>query len=511
MAILLLLAFLGYIAPNFGVIPFLILEPAQCMILISEIVQVTVSFLDQDILPRAMRSLAVGLVTITVAVAVFLAEKGNNLEFDRLVILEEIIDGRTFIQNFILLFLASFLWELVGTSIKLVLFITYLYGVLGFFLFLRRSYYWVQEIEILDSNTRGGYRQKKRQEFLEKADPGQQDLVMWESVWALDKISVSGELKFFEKFRDKVSTLLDQGEKEHVEGYLTSLRGSLDDLSLEYHRIFEQLWDAGLDWHKTIFENYTSDQDADSFQLNNASEKLLVELTEKSISLGNSYNYFKALEEAFSRESEFEGDYIEKVIETIGPVLFSNTSAAGTENIWIHFRDSWKCTRENIIDDGNHVARIWAKVFFKWAKPRIRESYEYENFDTSLNNAMRKLFPNADPPTLSIILSFVYLQYWSPERDLEDFVRTPRTFGGASHVQSGFVQSGDLEELNFEDEIEQERLNAIDLGKYFFSGVFTEDRIEDYLQELDFDAEDEAVSAYRDRIKEIFEEMNGEE
>jgi hypothetical protein len=511
MAISLLLAFLGYIAPNFGVIPFLILEPAQCMILISEIVQVTVSFLSQDILPRAMRSLAVGLVTITVAVAVFLAEKGNNLEFDRLVILEEIIDGRAFIQNFTLLFLASFLWGLVSIPIKLVLFITYLYGVLGFVLFLRRSYYWVQEIEILDSNTQGGYRQKKRQEFLENTDPGQQDIVMWESVWALDKISVTGELEFFKKFREKVSTLLNEGEKEHVDGYLTSLRESLDDISLEYHRIFEKLWEAALDWHETIFEKYDSNQSTDNFQLKNASEKLLTELTEKFMSSGNAYIYFEALEEAFSADSEVEEDFIENVIEIIGPILFSNTSAADTENIWIHFHDSWKCTKENIIDSENHIARIWAKIFFKWAEPRIRESYEHENFDRSLNNAMRKLFPNADPPTLSIILSFVYLQYWSSERDLEAFVRTPRTFGGASHVQSGFVESGDPEELDFEDDIEQERLNAIELGKHFFGGVFTEDRIEDYLEELDFDTEDDAISAYRDRIKEIFKEMNREE
>ncbi|MFB6158342.1 MAG: hypothetical protein ABEJ95_01635, partial [Candidatus Nanohalobium sp.] len=324
--------------------------------------------MSQDILTSAMTSLAAGLVTVTIAVAIFLGENGELFDFDRKVILAEVVKSKSFLRNLLFLFLPLFVWSISPNIVRVLLFILYALGVYGFLAFLYRSHKWIEEIEMEEEDKKGDYRQEKRREYIENIQPSQNNLKkIWESVWKIDHISVSVEEDYVEKFVDKISSLLNEGNNERSEEYLRSLVQSIDSISLEYMGIFRKLWEASLNWHKTIFERYKQDDTGSEYLgLRNVSQRLIRNLVGNGISFSHSHIIFDVLETTVENnlESEEGKNYLNELVGIIAPEIFINVDSPEGRVIWSsYFPSDWKVTLNHIRDENNYMASLWLKHF----------------------------------------------------------------------------------------------------------------------------------------------------
>lgn len=484
--------------------------------MISGLLQIANSLIGQDILTSAMASLAAGLVTLTVAVAIFLGENGELFDFDRKVILARVVKSKSFLRNFLSLFLPLFVWHISPNMVRILLFILYATGVYGFLAFLYRSHKWIEEIEMEEENKKGDYRQEQRREYIENIQPSQNNLKkIWESIWKLDHISTSVEEDYVEKFVEKLSSLLNEGDHEQSEEYLRSLVQSIDSISLEYMGIFRSLWEASLKWHKDIFEKYKRDDTGSEYLgLRNISQRLIRNLLENGVSFNHSHIIFDGLETTVedNLEPEKNKDYLNDLISIVAPEIFTNVDSKEGRAIWSnYFPSEWKVTLNHIQDENNYMASLWLKHFLKWAERRIQKHHNKKSLDKPLDNTTRNLFPNVDPRTFSIILSFRFMSSWPPEKRMEKFVESKRNFGFMSHIQSGFMSPEEDITEGLDEIIEEENQNAVELSAHVFRRYFTEERLKEWIKELEsLDLDDESLQRYREDIKEIFERLKNQ-
>ena len=256
-------------------------------------------FMNQQLLPDVMQTLAIGLITITIALAIFLAENGTIVEFDRIVIWEKIVQGKLLLTSLSFLLIPLFFWDLSGAIIKFLLFIIYLMGIKGFLDFLFRSYKWIKEMETRDQRIEG-YRQKKRLEFLDGINAGQQGLIAWEHVWQLENKSFSEEKTYVEKFISNIDSFLNSSNQQAALDFLSSFKDYVDDLPLDNMVIFATFFNALLRWHKRIFQN-----DENTFQygqLQKKLERLIKHFIERGLFSGETlYSLFDKLQDHLSK------------------------------------------------------------------------------------------------------------------------------------------------------------------------------------------------------------------
>lgn len=485
----------------------LIINFSNSLSLLEPFLDLLFAFVGQNSLANYMRSLSIGLVTLTVAVAISLAENDAEFTFDRMVILENIIKPKSFLASFLFLFLPLFIWGNAGSYTKIILFSVYSIGVFGFLGLLYRSYRWIQEYDFIE--TPSGYRHEKRYAYLEEMEKSKQKLRIWERVWELDRIPLSQEIGYLEKFIDKVNSLIENKEIEHLEEHLRSLVDSLDEMSLKNLTLFKKLWRSSLDWHKSIFEINRKDG-REYFGVKNISTKLVSKLTEKGIAFENTYVIFDVLEDVVENCSDTEDDidYLGSLIRDIAPAIFSKASA-GNLPIWSsYFPDEWKVTLDHFKDGNNYMANIWLTNFLNWAEPRIRGQTSKEENDKALDASMRGLFPEIDPRTFSIILSFVYMGGWPKDKRMKTFVESQRAFGLGSRAYSWMGEPDESIEEGLDEMIEQQREKAIELASKLFESYFTQDNLEGWIEELDhLELDEEYLENYRDNIKEIFKDI----
>lgn len=464
------------------------------------------SFLGQESLLLGMRALSLGLITITISIAVFLAENGEKFKFDRIVIIEKVIKPRSFLVWFLLLFMPLFFWNAANTSLKALLFLLYSIAVWRILALLHRSYNWVGEIKIKDKSA--SYRHKKRNEFLGAMKYNRENRRIWEYIWKED-LSLSEETDYLEKFIEKMNALLNQ-DSNYVEYYLRSFHTNLDEFTLRDLRIFENIWKASINWQRIIFERYEYSRERENryYELKSISKKIVKESAEKGIVSGNAYVIFDVLEDLVEDKSNTkEGQkYLSEVISTVAPVIFSNADSSNARSIWSSFfPEEWKITLKRI-QDGNFIVGLWLQNFLNWTKNRINKRSNMEEFDKALDKTTRELFPNADPVTLSIIISFVYMEGYRPENRMNAFVERDRVFGLMSHAHSGFVGSEENIVEGLDEKIDDETENTIKLCAHIFRNLFTEENLNDWIEDLEnITLEDTSRNSYRERIIDIFE------
>ena len=460
------------------------------------------SFLVQKTMLSVMQSLAIGLVTITIAIAIYLTKNSHNGAFDRDVILDEIIRSKLFFIYFFLLFLPQFLWGLSNKEGRILLFFIYVIGVFGFSKILFSSYKWLKEFELTGSTIRNNYRPKKRMDFLKSLVRNSQKTKLWDHVWDISPTTFSEEKDYVELYISEVETVLEKKKLKELEEYLRSLNNSLEKLGLDRPKLLELLFENSLNWYKTILTNDSEETDEVRRRLlgpKYQAENLIRNLIRTGFDKGFESLIFNKIKENIKKE-DISGDgrkVVQSIVNIAGPIIFSQVSNATERNHFFSlFEDEWRVTKDKLKDSENVIANIWAKSFIEWAAKRLR-NYTGKDIDKELDNAFKGLFQNTDPITFSILFSLRNMRSWSAGRRMESFIDTPRKFGYSSHFYS-INEETDIEKI-----LDKEEKNAIEICKMIYNNFFVEERIDKFITELkslEFEEDEEGKKTYRDRV-----------
>jgi len=466
-------------------------------------------------LPEIMQSLSIGLITVTVAVAIFLAEKGTVFFFDRIVILKKVIQAKTFIIFFMLLFLPLFFWGFSNNNLKILLLIIYSIAVTGFINFLKRSYKWIAEIKTKEKRDKNGYRQRKRLEYLEEVESGRHKLLIWEYIWQLDNKSGEEERDYINKFMENINFFIEQDSEKDATNYLSSFERLIDNVNLRDRFIFKTVINKILNWHYKLFKKYKeNEEDRNRYvHLLTILERLIGLFIEKGLKVEISYTLFERLK-IFIDKNDNNKEYLKKIISIVSFKLFENISDSPEKHsIWLnYFPNEWKITKPNIEEENNYLVNLWFNYFLQWAKPRMwRHMDKDAGWDEKLENVIEGLFPNVDPPVWSIILTFL-MRPWGNNNRMKDLVEIPRKFGFASRISMSYDVSEDGRQKTFNELNEKrfnERENALELALVLFRKIFTKSNLRDYISELEnLSYENNSQEdKERDRIKKIFKDM----
>ncbi len=468
-------------------------------------------FINQPILPEIMQTLAIGLIAVTIAIAIFLAEKGTIFAFDRIVILKKVIRGKTFLLYFFMLFAPLFFWDLSGLTFRIILFIFFTIGTYGVSSLLFRSYKWIEEIETEDKRSYKGYRQDKRLEYFEEISDEPQKLIAWEYIWQLGNKHAIEERAYVEKFIQNINLFWKRNNEKAITEYLISFEKYVDNITVRDWVVFENLFSSLLRWHFEV--NSSTHENKNNkrrfMQLTLVIERLIEDFVKKGLTPGVSYTFFESLQVFLSddmRDSDRE-KYVRQLWSIIAPTFFKNiTDSSESREIWYnYFPKEWKVTKQTIADKQNLIARLWLQHYIIWAQQKILKHYGNElKWDKELESVSSDLFPNVDPITWAIILTFI-MRPWTEGEKAKNIIEDPRKFGLIGRVQ---VTWADDENTYFR-KMKEERDNAIELALILFSKEFTRENLQDYVTEinkLNYNKESRDAKS-KVIIKNVFEDM----
>lgn len=136
-------------------------------------------------------------------------------------------------------------------------------------------------------------------------------------------------------------------------------------------------------------------------------------------------------------------------------------SIGRNQYFWDNFPNEWKITKETW-----KLGQLSWNEFLSWALPRIQEKKDY---DRTLQEVTKNLFPHVDFKTWSRILIFVCSQSYDENR-VKSVIERPWTFGYTSPTLDSFGNGlqGDAIERTFE------------LALPLFSSMFTEENLKQY-------------------------------
>lgn len=475
-------------------------------------------FITQSMLPDAMQFLSAGLIALTIAVAIFLVEKGSIMAFDRIVLLEKIIRGKSFIVFFLLLFLPLFLWDMSDPFVKTLLFAIYLIGVYGFATFLYRSYKWINEIESNNKRSHGGYRQKNRIEYLEEIGNDSQKQLAWEHIWGLENRSVLEERSYVESYVKVLTSLTTTKKVKLLDDYLIPLTKGITNVNFNDHIVVVALFKKLLETHSALFQSYVlgEKREAQDDYLQSARNALrninlmLIAFTKKAASVGNLYLTLDTLRN-FVESLQKDGDneqYLRRLVVILAEDLFDSVDVEnkrfGFENDfpseWTYSKNKKTGRFDSLMTD------LWFGQYTSWAKKRIEfEDNKKPSIDRKLDEVSRVLLPQLDPIYWSIILTFCLRPYWGDTERIKSAIEKHRTFGLTGNT---YTYEADVEKNYIRDrsaDIER----TIDFSVKTFNREFTKERLKQYLKEiklLEYD-KNSIEEGNRVQILFLFEEM----
>lgn len=153
------------------------------------------------------------------------------------------------------------------------------------------------------------------------------------------------------------------------------------------------------------------------------------------------------------------------------------------EYMWNNFPAEWTITKENLEDETNLFARISLREFINWASIRIQEG---KNIDPQLNDLTLNLFPEVDPRTWAVILTFCILGYDRVKSVIEqpwsfgyDISATAFFFSGKETIEEKI----EAMEMQREEEKKIKIQNAYELGILLFPHIFKRELLVKYVEE----------------------------
>lgn len=294
--------------------------------------------------------------------------------------------------------------------------------------------------------------------------------------------------------------------------YLGNFNEFFEQRNLYNWVIFGDLFPKILEWHCIFFEKYNKyDAKYDKlFIALHEIESSLVQLVKKcvisSLQKNTSFLLFKNLKD------HTKGKDIKILKELFGRSVcrpfFNNIFHSNDRyDIWNHyFPKEWKITKETLEEDGNIFSEIWIDGFFQWVPERIRSTGIEKDFDDSLDEVAKELFPSVEPMLWAELLTFLMRPRLNNEL-MKSLVERRPNFGSYRMFVSS--RSDGQFKLEFNKAMDKQHQNTIELSILLFKDLFNKEKLQEFISDLKkLQYDDETMEESRRKyFISIFEEM----
>lgn len=447
---------------------------------------IVLNFLNQDSLLGLMQSVSLAIITIFIAVAIFLVDKdAGNFEFDRKVILNKVIDVKSLSLYLLFLLIPLFFWEILPNFLKLIPLTIFIYCFCQIAKSLVRTYKWMDVFEIKDDNSKkDNYRMSLRLDYFKTIKDPEERSYEWNYIWSNKGklIATQDSNQYFKVLVLNIKDLLKEKNYRQAAIYLSNLINSVNNLPLYDWIFYENLLKETLYWHKLSFDlskkKNSKDNIGDLIYFETTTENLLKELTNSLEKNRTEYLFFEFLKKHINENIKNE-KYITKIVDLISSILFN----LKTENLYSIFADSfpeeWKIKKETFKD--NLVQKILLSNYLNWVQRKIWDHNDKENkgFDNNLETITNQLFPAVDPSTWACWLTFLISPY---SKRVEEYLKKHRVFGLLGRV---FTYTGERTDEMFVKDIANQKKETYELLLEIFPAWLSIEKLNEYKNEAE--------------------------
>jgi hypothetical protein len=469
-----------------------------------------IKFLSSELLPTLMQNIGIAFVTLLIPLVLFIFEKEYLFEWDKIVILDKVINAKYLIISFGLIFFPLFMWNYDSYILKFILFIFFLCGVSILINILFNSYHWIKTIEIESHHDSNNFRSSLRNKYLKEVTNLSEKEKVWSLTWRNNIPNLLDERNFIKKFIINIDALVSSYSLDMLSRYLQTFIEFVEKRSLYDFVIFNDLFPKILEWRFLFYQREKQERDSDEkkwFAIYNINEnliKLIKIFVFSAINKSHSFLFFRILKNYVQgkKDNFLKGLFAQSICST----FFDNIAEAKDKyDIWHHyFPQEWKITRETIEDQDNIISNIWLSEFFHWAPNRILSPKGNKDFDENLEEISKELFPSVEPILWSKILIFLFTPWGEGDR-MKSLVEREPNFG---LMGRGYTAWGS-EDADIYKEIEKQNQATIELALLLFPGNFREEQLNKFIRDLKkLKYNDEAIEeSRRKKYISIFEQI----
>lgn len=440
-----------------------------------------IDILEQNTLITTIQNVAIVLVTIFIAIAIFLMDKDtSNFELDRKVLMNKVINAKSFMFYLMSIFAPFLLWDVYPPLSKFLGVIIFVIGIVKLLKFLHGTYRWIDVFEPSDGHTSSNYRMKLRLSYLDDVTNPEERGYEWDYIWDKAKrASITENRAYIERFLSNNKLLIESEDYSHFGQYTSSLSNKIGNLPLYDWVIYEKVLKETLVWDKEIFDKETTD----TFEGEMALHDLLVELVNNIGKNRTPFMFFETLEKHLNIHID-SPKYIEELLEIVAKPLFELKEGDLLSILDDYFPEQWKFTIDNL--KNNVITRIWFYGnYLPWTQRKIWDNRDSKDFDNNLDIVTYELLPNIDPPTWATWLTFL-LQPYASDRKVDTLLKSNKCFGVASRplMTNGPHSSEELEDMLTVD-IQQKKRDTYSLLLYIFPKKLTVENLVKYKEEAE--------------------------
>ncbi|MEW6408367.1 MAG: hypothetical protein AB1465_06810 [Patescibacteria group bacterium] len=470
--------------------------------------------MDSEILPTLMQNVGLALLTILIPLVLFIfsLEKEALFEWDKIVILDKVIEAKNLFASIVLIFSPLFFWNYNSSFLKFILFLIFLGGVIYLIKILFNSYRWIKTVEIQGAHDPSNFRDSLRNKYLEEIDNLPEKEKIWILTWRKDISNTIYERSLIKKFTANIDALIRNKNFELLQRYLQNFFAFIDKRALYDWVIFGDFFRKILEWYFAICIEREAQKDEDTpkviafFETESILSRLIEKFVLSALQKGTAYLLFEELKKNIKDKNT---KCIEQLFaRSVCRVLFDNIADSQERyDIWEHyFPNEWKITKETLEDKSNTISKIWLNQFFHWAQGRIWEAKK--DFDKNLDNVASELFPSVEPILWAKILTLL-MRPWTDNNRMKSLVERGTNFGFASRIMLGDFESAEQSSEQLHKYMKSQEEATLQLALLLFKHEFTKEKLQGYidnLKELKYN-EGTREEARRNDFIAIFEKM----
>ena len=468
-------------------------------------------FLNSPILPDLMQSVGLALLTILIPVVLFIFSFSSKreidlFEWDKVVILDKVIQAKKLLISVTFIFLPLFFWSLLP---KFILFPFFCIGVFNLVEILLNSYYWIKTVEIQGDHDLSNFRDNLRNRYLEETNNLSEKEKIWILTWRQSILNTAHERNLLKKFVENIDALIKNENFDFLQRYLQNFFAFLSKRTLSDWTIFETFFEKLLEWFFSFCAQGETKNNQNSrrfFEIKSFLSRLIEKFVLSALQKGPASLLFEVLEKGI--EGKKDTDCIKRIFDrSVCMILFDNFASSQEKNdIWRdYFPKKWKITKTTYQDGSNVMSKIWFDQFFAWALSRDWGSKKY---DSSLDIVASQLFPSVEPVLWAKILTLI-MRTGSADERIKLLVEQGTNFGLLGRVIIDRSTSEEGSGKLFFEYRKRSEDETLELTLILFKQYFTIEELQIYincLNKLGYDKGTREESR-RENFITIFEKM----
>jgi hypothetical protein len=470
-------------------------------------------FLASDTLPGAMQNVGLALLTVLIPVVLFIfsLEKEALFEWDKIVILDKVIEAKNLLISLALIFLPLFFWGYNSPLFQLFLFFVFVGGVIYLVKILFNSYRWIKNDIVQRNhnsvNFRDFLRGKYHEEISNLTDAERE--TVWILTWRKEISNTVYERSLIKKFTENIDILAEEKNYSLLKRYLENFLAHIDKRALYDGIVYENLFGGLIKWYFLLCDS-AKEQDTKNNSVRFEVEIIVSTLIEKCVLSALKKRTSSVLFRKLKKEIEGKDEECVKKLlaRSICRVFFDNIADSQEQlDIWGHyFPEEWKITKETQGDKENFISKIWLNEFIQWAQNRIGKTKN--EFDKNLDEVSSKLFPSVEPMLWAKILTLL-VRPWSGSDRMKSLVEQGTNFGYTGRVLVEFFGSTEKSSKRLHGQDKAQEDSTLELALILFGNEFTKEKLQDYISDLKRlkyakETQEEARQKY---LEAIFEKM----